>query len=273
MVDVDFSSIAVGFDGSPQSMLALEMARHEASLRYGAHVVAIGVAEDVLGVGRDDAKDEQRMDALRAYLEGLLADDSIELEVRMGKTSAILADVASPAAVLIVGKRGSGGFRDLVLGSTALNLLGRAEGPVMVLPAHDSLVLDGPIVVSIDGTAASHRALDWAVTEAHARGTSVAALAVWRKPHFWEPMLGAESFYEAEAGKILKEAVASVDPGDVEILSSLIEGHRIEVLLDASQDAGLVVIGNEKQEGGRIQGHSAVISTVEHSSCPVVVIP
>jgi nucleotide-binding universal stress UspA family protein len=42
------------------------------------------------------------------------------------------------AGLLVVGSRGLGGFRGLMMGSTSRNLIERAPCPVMVVPAvHD----------------------------------------------------------------------------------------------------------------------------------------
>ncbi len=89
----------------------------------------------------------------KAVLEGLRHDiEALGLEglevschVLHGSAGRRLVEVSPGAEMLVVGSRGIGGFRGLLLGSTASQLVGQAQCPVVVVPvaaADDPAELD-----------------------------------------------------------------------------------------------------------------------------------
>lgn len=56
------------------------------------------------------------------------------VEIRYGRPVAALAEVAAGASLLVVGSRGAGGFRGLVLGSVSMGAVAHAPCPVLVIP-------------------------------------------------------------------------------------------------------------------------------------------
>lgn len=134
----------------------------------------------------------------------------------------------------------------------------------------------GTIVVGVDGSTASAAALRWAVAEAAATGREVAAVAAWSYLSPLDPDAIGGSAEEVEAAhwKTLDELVDAVKRPDVVIRGELIEGEPAEVLLDAADDAALLVLGSH--------GHglelAAVVGSVSAkclrlARCPVVVLP
>ncbi|MEI8262852.1 MAG: universal stress protein [Actinomycetes bacterium] len=268
------SMIVVGVDGSPESVAAYRFAQHELAQgdRYKS-ILIVASLTDPLGLGNDDAVDDARAAAMRQHIVEAVGESDLQIEVRSGDPAHVLAEVSDDAGLLVIGKRGHGGFRSLVLGSTASSCLGIAKCPVMVIPSTFENSLTSELVVGIDGSLSSHRALAWAIEEAAGRSVNVELVATWRRPHLWEPVQGSPGHYEALADHALEDAMSSLDSKGVLVATHSIEGHPSEVLLSRSETAGLIVLGNEAHKGGRIHAHATAVEIASHSVCPVVVVP
>ncbi|MCO5991549.1 universal stress protein [Actinoallomurus spadix] len=134
---------------------------------------------------------------------------------------------------------------------------------------------NGRIVVGVDGSEPSKRALAWAIGQARLTGGSVAAVTSWHLPvaYGWVPP--ADIDWEGEAAKALTEAVQAVAGNEpsVPIETVVVEGNPAEVLVKASHGAQLLVVGNRGHGGftGLLLG-SVSQQCVHHAHCPVVVI-
>jgi nucleotide-binding universal stress UspA family protein len=189
-----------------------------------------------------------------------------------------LLTAAADASMLVVGARGMGGFRGLLLGSVSRQVLHRATCPVAVI-RDDAARVGGPVVVGIDGSGPSQRALRWAVDHARTRQLPLIAIHAWDLPYT------ATGFYlpgpdpaelTVDAQRFLRDQVARVDTtGLVEPVECRAIGDRPSTaLLDASSLASLVVVGSRGH--GQITG--ALLGSVSdqvahHATSPVVVIP
>lgn len=133
------------------------------------------------------------------------------------------------------------------------------------------------IVVGIDGSSQSKRALDWAVRQAEKQDSTVRAVAVWHQPvHFAAtPRPFPETDFQKEAQKAVDDAVseATKDAPDCEVETAVEHGHPTRALLDAADDAEMLVLGYRGRGGvaGMLLG-SVVLQCVQHATCPVVVI-
>ncbi|HET8684464.1 MAG TPA: universal stress protein [Micromonosporaceae bacterium] len=135
--------VVVGIDGSDSADLAARFALVEALLRqapltavracpppgpqrpHGAHPVAVPVEE-----GR------RQMAAAVGGWKNAFPIVQVEQQVVAGRPVAALVDAAADAQLLVVGSRGLGGFRGLLLGSVSLRLLHHTVCPVAVVHAH-----------------------------------------------------------------------------------------------------------------------------------------
>ncbi len=134
------------------------------------------------------------------------------------------------------------------------------------------------IVVGIDGSPQASQALRWAVDHADEGDTIVATLA-WSVPPvgegeypFYDP---AEMTIEAKTriDAIVDEVVGGSDIGP-RVTTAVHRGHSGRVLIDASEDADLLVVGS-RGHGGFVGLLLGSVSTyvVHHARCPVVVVP
>lgn len=134
------------------------------------------------------------------------------------------------------------------------------------------------IVVGVDGSASAKAALRWAIRQAKLTGGTVDAVIAWHYPTAYSypvPISPLSSAREL-AQRVLDEAVYEVQQAldeHVEITPKVIEGNAARVLLDASQDADLLVIGS-RGHGGFVDALLGSTSqhAVQHATCPVVVI-
>lgn len=136
------------------------------------------------------------------------------------------------------------------------------------------------IVVGIDGSDASRRALDWAIAEARLRGAAVEAVHAWHLPYVGGAPYAAMALdpgsIEEGARRTLDEVV---DAADEEGLAQpverlLVEGPAARGLLDVAKGATLVVVGSRGRGGfaGLLLG-SVSQQVTHHAPCPVVIIP
>jgi nucleotide-binding universal stress UspA family protein len=145
--------IVVGVDGSPGSISALRWAIDEAGVRRTPlDVVLVFPYEHPAGEPwplsltpeyTAERLEEARRDAeheLGALLKDHLPDDA-KAEIRplvvAGHPAKRLLRLAEDADLLVVGSRGLGGFRGLVLGSVSMQCVQHATCPVVVVPPDD----------------------------------------------------------------------------------------------------------------------------------------
>jgi nucleotide-binding universal stress UspA family protein len=142
--------IIVGIDGSGQSRRALHWAIHEAAVRH-APLTVLTVQQAVTSfwagpmIYQEDAElaeharkiaQDETDDALRDVPEDAQPPEVVVLAVPGFPAEAILG-LAKDADMIVVGSRGAGGFKKLLLGSVATQVTHHAHVPVVVIPAED----------------------------------------------------------------------------------------------------------------------------------------
>ena len=139
------STIVVGVDGSHGSVEALKFAIEEARVR-GAEVKAVAAWEvpaSAYGTGivsipvDPNAYKKIAQDALDKSLEeagASTAGVSVTPLLHMGHPANVLVAEARGADLLVVGSRGRGGFKGLLLGSVSQQCAHHAACPVAIIP-------------------------------------------------------------------------------------------------------------------------------------------
>jgi nucleotide-binding universal stress UspA family protein len=136
-----------------------------------------------------------------------------------------------------------------------------------------------PIVVGVDGSDESHRALTWAVDEARRRGVPVRAVHAWHYPSWLlgsgtDTTPGAPEEMEQAARGIVDQELARVDTTGVEVEPVVVQADASVALVDEAGRAALVVVGRRGLGGVRRLLLGSVSSSVLHDAgCPVVVLP
>jgi nucleotide-binding universal stress UspA family protein len=138
------SRIVVGVDGSDGAKAALRWAVDEAA-RTGATVEVVGVWDypvlftlptaPVLPTPEEmiAATTDQLRSAAAAV--GDTASVAIELHAARGHAAEALLERCAGADLVVVGRRGLGGFASLLLGSVSQQVLQHATCPVVVVPS------------------------------------------------------------------------------------------------------------------------------------------
>jgi nucleotide-binding universal stress UspA family protein len=140
------AKIVVAVDGSEPSKEALRWALEEALLR-DAEIVAVHAWQPVAAVpepgpapGFDVVSVLPELEeAAKRLVNGVVdevvgenPDVTVERVAREGRPVEVLADAARDADLLVVGSRGLGGFRALLLGSVSQQLAHHAPCPLLI---------------------------------------------------------------------------------------------------------------------------------------------
>ncbi|MFE4591812.1 universal stress protein [Streptomyces laurentii] len=136
----------------------------------------------------------------------------------------------------------------------------------------------GRIVVGVDGSAPSLKALKWAARQAAATGDTVQAVISWEYPASWATLMpGVPPEFDPEglAEQILDETVSKALPPDqaAAVTLAVVGGNPSQALIDAAKGAELLVVGDRGRSGFKAAVLGSVSSNVsQHAPCPVVVV-
>ncbi len=138
------------------------------------------------------------------------------------------------------------------------------------------------IIVGIDGSDHSKYALEWAMKEAAIRHAPLTVIVV-------HPVIagfsGRPVAYPTDAGLVDQARQAAQEQADKTLARvggagpetvtvQAVSGFPAEVLIDASRDADMLVVGSRGSGGfGRLLLGSVSSQVAHHAHCPVVVIP
>ncbi|WP_042365670.1 universal stress protein [Streptacidiphilus neutrinimicus] len=295
------TAVVVGVDGSVHSVAAAHWGAAEAA-RRGTGLLLVAGCYHVGRMpesGEEYAESEARARAMLASVAAEESDRFPEVEVRFETVAewpvgALLA-AQDDAELLVVGSRGLGGFRGLMLGSTSRAVAGEAIRPVVVvrpeglasghLHAAAEPEEPPPVVVGVDTRDPEPAAvLEFALRAAEDRGAALHAVAVAAWPPAWLPVRhgpGEKRRIELadREEEALFHALESARLGDKGGILRLVRvGHPAALLVEEAQDAALLVLGRRSLTGGSAgPGPDGLGSTahavLHHALRPVAVVP
>ena len=240
---------------------------------------------------KSDAEPALRDFAKEALREDLPLSARVRLEARIGEPwEVILAAARRHGADLIaMGTHGLGGFRKLLLGSTAERVLRETTRPVLAVPAgaptpappdKSPTGLDiKRIVVGTDFSEASTTALQWAIDLAQLAGAALVVCHVVPAsgmPAEWRARVAEIDEERVQNARVRLEAVAAHVGDTVPYETVLPLGRPADALASIAEerDADLIVLGlfSEPDEEAQRPGSIAyrVVSTARR---PVLVVP
>lgn len=131
------------------------------------------------------------------------------------------------------------------------------------------------VVVGVDGSDPSKLALRWAARIAAAEDANIDAVMAWQMPTLAYASIGPIVDMQNAMEEALKHAVDDVfgeqRPNGMQLRT--IQGGGAPVLLDASRDALMVVVGSRGRGGfaGLLLG-SVSAKVAEHAECTVLIV-
>lgn len=140
--------VVVGVDGSPGSEAAVTYAM-EASLHRGMKVIALHVLDEkvlaVTGTGSSGANATHTLQARLQEVSPALRAARMEYpavevaeDVRAGRASELITAAGADAAMTVMGSRGHGGFKGMLLGSVSREVIEHVKSPIAVVRTPDA---------------------------------------------------------------------------------------------------------------------------------------
>jgi nucleotide-binding universal stress UspA family protein len=263
-MELIMDSIVVGIDGSTGSARALDWAARDAARsRIGlkiVHAVDIPVPGSIYVNARMSSS---TVAGLEKFSQDLLVaagrraaevapDAKIETQTQIGSPTSVLVDASQCAGKVVVGRRGLGGFGNVV-GSVSLRVAARAYCPVFVIPDHGvDPIPKGPIVVGVDDSGFGIAALRFALQEALLRNSAVRAVTAYELPMVGKPLYPGviadfEEYEHDQAVELLEKLLGEArtdETRDVKVEPAVVQGPTVEAILDHAGDAQLIVVGS-----------------------------
>lgn len=279
-------SIVVGVDGSADGLLALDWAVDLAS-RRGWPVRVVHVVDDNLAAPgptpTPTTHPDDGTDVLEDAADELsnLGFTEATLEVRTGNAAEVLLQLSHDQPILVVGRRGKGGFAELMLGSTSQVCAALAHAALVVVPDNwqPGYGERGQIVVGVDGSPAGQDAIGFAFESAAERGAELSIVHVpdlaesFPPPDLWLDPTDAPWRHDARV--MVTEALVGWADKYPNVLyrTHFRPGHPVQVLAKESEYADLLVVGGL----GRSQFTPLRLGSVSrgvllHAGCPVAIV-
>ena len=281
--------IVVGIDGSGPSELALDWAATQAAAegRQLVLLTAVSGRESsawLPGQGIDDSRVRvQVKERSRAVVRRCTArvhekypDLDIRHDLRFDDPRDALLDVE--ADLVVLGTRGLGPVRRLLLGAVADAVVKHATRPTVVIREKEGPPSQHGVLVGVAGDDGDAAAIDLACRAAAARALPVTAYhSVWDVvgPNESRDVAATEPGYDAERLTLARAVeYAGRHHPDVEARQVLSRGFADVRLIRASRLADLVVVGHlDKPFLNELVYGSAAPRVVEHAACSVAVVP
>jgi nucleotide-binding universal stress UspA family protein len=251
--------LVVGVDGSDHSRRALRWA----GVVAGAAKVPIRVVESwsqpafaafpgaTAPTPPEEMDELVRQDATAIAAEVLGSDTavSVAVDVRRGPPARAILQAVRPGSVLVLGSRGRGGFKGLLLGSVSQECVEYAPCPVVVVRTDRTLEAGDTILVGKDDSPGARYALGWAHTLAVAAGAELHAVHAWEATASERPPRLQERL-KSRAAQAVEGWTQHLDD---EVETDEMEGDPRDVLVKAAErlDPALIVVGRRGSGGLR----------------------
>jgi nucleotide-binding universal stress UspA family protein len=279
--------VIVGVDDAPDMAEVVNWAADEARRRQTRlHLVHAWLPQpfDTPDAAANPA-DRQAAEKLVAGLAELAATRQPGLEVSSGIVETgpreALESLSRTAGLLVLGRRGSGGFPGLLAGSTSQHLAASAACPVVVVPAAPGPEASGGVAVGLRGKDAAEAVLTQAFEAAQRLRAPLRVVHAWRNPLLLSRGHALPPVYEAgqiadEQTRLLAEILAGWRQRypDVPVETDTVRSGPAKRLVEVSATQRLLVVGRHGNVAGLVGRLGSVSqAVVHHAACPVEVVP
>ncbi len=279
-------AIVVAVDDSPENVAAVRWAAEEALLHDRPLVLVHAVTPDIVDTDEPVLRarfDRWRMHCARILLAKTKADlvehtrldaDLISSAPYLDNPVKALTRLSDGAWMIVLGSRFRGSLGGRRIGSTSAALCYRARCPIAVIHTHEQIPAQRPVLVGVDGSAASTHAVALAFDEAARRRVGLVAVHAWSDENVLQ-LLGSDwEDYRGHAEAALRRAVADwrARYPDVEVIEKVYCDRPAHWLIEESEHAGLVVVGSHGRGAFSTQINGSVATAVaEGAAVPVII--
>ncbi|MFF9145570.1 universal stress protein [Streptomyces sp. NPDC014861] len=305
MNEVTDPPVVAAVDGSEHSLRALSWALGAAE-SLGAPLVVAHVRSEALqlgaariaSLGTEPKLADTVLDAVRIVVEERGHTVPVEYRSLDGTVTEVLPEAARGARLLVTGSRGHGGFATLLLGSTGRTLAAHSPCPLVVVPHEaraaslDSAPEAGRILLGLHPEETPDEVVDFAFQTARLRGVALEAMTALRLPPNPAALVAAPSpalqvppplplgeDTEELLAETRREQEQRLRPfverrPDVRLVRTVAPGDAAGLLVDASADAALLVVGrHHRHRIAELLVGSVAHAVLHHAACPVAVVP
>ncbi len=283
-------TIVVGVDGSEPSARALRWAVRQAvaehrplTLVHAVHSVNPAYTDasvDDAGHARSALDDEGRrlLDEARAEVKRAHPGLEVHEFVDLADPREVLMQLADHATMVVVGSRGRGKIRTLLLGSVSVAVVRHAACPVVVVrPSNAGKVRNG-VVVGVDATEPSEPVLEFAYRQSSLHDLPLTVLNCVDKlvAGTSAERAATETLDVRQERVSLSAALAGMTEKypDVHVTTRVAKRPPEDELVHLGERMNLIVTGTHHASlARRTVAGSVSIAVVEHASCPVAVVP
>ncbi|GAA4951071.1 universal stress protein [Streptomonospora halophila] len=292
--------VVVGVDGSDSSRYALEWSANQAAQRGRGLTILTAVGPpDAAGAfreivprgGEQETSDRLRdaqalLDYARDWILRLFPELSVRTRMPTARAADALLDEAKQpdTSAVVVGSRGLGGLASAFVGSVGIELAAHSPVPVIVLPKKHEAAhrAKGRVVVGVDGSESSRRAVEFAFAQARWNEAELVGVCAWQPMAAFVSAMGPvppEAFddeaVEATARRTAEAELAELREAyaDVSVDLRTLRAHPVVAILEEATPADLVVVGSRGRGGFRGLMLGSVSQSVLHGAHgPVAVV-
>ncbi|WP_213572865.1 universal stress protein [Rhodococcus sp. USK13] len=285
-------SVVVGVDGSERAIRAAVWAaavarRRSAPLRLAHALPSPGYHYSEAALLFQDEFAEEVRKSAEEILERAerrvrqeFPDVRVSSSIHPGPAGMSLTGLSKHADMVVVGSTGAGMVESLFTGSTVVRVVNHAHCPVTVFRSgSESPVPDHrPVVVGVDGSALSIRAIESAVEFAVLFDVPLLAVHAWGTGDMSGRRSAATKMDWAALAEEQTVLVAENLAGwrekypDLEVTTVIDERNAAELLLHYARDAQLVVVGSHGHNrfAGSLLGSTSQ-NLLHHALCPITI--
>lgn len=231
-----------------------------------------------------EAETLEKIEEAKKIAVDFMPEVEVSHQIEEGSPIDMLLDLSEQCTMIVMGSRGLGGLSGMVMGSVSAAVVSHASCPVVVVREDNEVTEEtkyGPVVVGVDGSGVSQKAIENAFKEADARGAELIAVHTWMDMQVQASLAGLSAaqqqwqVVEEEQKALLGHRLAGWSERfpDVKVTKVVTRDRPVRALADAAEGAQLLVVGSHGRGGfkGMLLG-STSRALLQASPCPMMVV-